>query len=149
MLRDTIVNSQQLAQKTDGVLAFYDISRSKWQSVSRHVVTFGISQPNFSASRWMSCIDGIKSNQSGYRVPRNATITSLTIQTSKSSTATFRLRRNGVGTDLYSASLITEEGKTFNPLDVDLFGDDWVQIFITDVGTSGNPVVTLELAWRY
>ena len=111
MLRDTIVNTQTLAQKADGILAFYDISRSKWQSITRQTVTFGIKQKNLSAERWLSCIGDIRTNQSGYKIPRDGTITSLTLQSEDLATASFKIRRNGVLIDLHSLDLVNQAGK--------------------------------------
>jgi len=156
MLRDTIIakatdstSSMQFTQDTDGVLKFYDISRSKWLSTSRQVIEYGIDHVNISSNRWMITSGGVKSNNSGYRLPRNATITSVTAQTTNSSTCTFLIKRNDVATTLYPFSLNAQQGKAQDNLDIELNEDDYLQVQISSItGNVDYPIILIEIAWR-
>jgi len=94
-------------------------------------------------------IDGIPTNITGYKIPRNATITSITIQCQNNTgTSNFIIRRNNILTNLYSTSS-SVSGLSVDNLDVDIDKDDWLQIYLNVVsGNINSPILILELAWR-
>ena len=83
MLRDIAQSSQRLYQDSNGILLFYDYSRSKFLSTLRESLSFGINHRNISANQWLFLTGKIPSNVVGYKIPRDATITAITIQTKK------------------------------------------------------------------
>lgn len=152
MLRDTISIGQlnvNIKQDSNGILLFYDNSRSKYLSSSRESFSFGLPNRNISSNRWLMITSGIYSNLSGYRTYRNATITSLSVQTENLSYCTFYIRRNGTGSNIYPITLNNETGKSLDNLDENLNINDYLQCYL--VINSGNvdyPNLLVELAWR-
>lgn len=148
MLRD-IVPPSQFKQLSDGILLFYDINRTKFLSTDRSIFTFGIDSRNLAIDTWMRAIDSIPSNNSGYKLVRNGTIVSATVQTQNIADCTVYIRRNNDFTNLTSLILNGVDSQTNNTLNIDLNANDWMQSYITI--TSGNvdyPILTLEIAWR-
>jgi len=149
MLRDTIPGLAAQLRQDNGLLLFYDLYRSKWISAARENLTFGINHRNIANDRWLALISGTYSDVTGYRIPRNATITAITAQTQNLSNCVFRIRKNSSPLNIISISLIGEVGKSNDDLDIDLSQDDYLQCYIEV--TSGDvdfPTILLELAWR-
>lgn len=152
MLRDVITpstNQHQLKQDSHGVLLFFDNSRSKFLSTTRQTYKFGIDHRSISNNRWLHAVNKIGTNVTGYRIPRNATITAITIQSQNiTGTSTFNIRRNDNLTNISSTALSTA-GITSDDLNVDIDKDDWLQLFMTvSSGNISYPLFVLELAWR-
>jgi len=149
MLIDTITQNQILKQDVNGLLQFYDASRSRWLSVSRQTIGFGLDHKNISDNRWFNMIGTVGSNTSGYRVPRDCIITCITVQTQNNSNCDIIVRKNDDTSEITSITLSAESGKTSDDLDVELDANDYIQLFLQI--TSGNidyPEVIIELAWR-
>jgi hypothetical protein len=152
MLRDVIAtstNQHQLKQDSHGVLLFFDNSRSKFLSATRQTYKFGIDHRSISNDRWLYAVDKIVTNVTGYRIPRNATITAITIQSQNiTGSTTFNIRRNDNPTNISSTAL-SAAGITSDDLNVDVDKDDWLQLFMSvSSGNISNPLFVLELAWR-
>lgn len=152
MLKDTIVRgqTQTYTQDAHGILLFYDNSRSKTLSITRESFPFGINHRNITSSQWMTLVGRNRSNLTGYKIPRNATITSLSVQTQNSvADCTFYIRRNGVVTNLTSITLVGQVSNVIDDLDIDLNNDDWLQVYLqVNSGNVDYPTLLLELAWR-
>jgi len=149
MLRDTFVGPGAQFRQDNGLLLFYDLFRLKWISAARENVAFGIDHRNISSDRWMSLISSIYSNVVGYRIPRNATITAVTIQTQNLTTCTFRIRKNNSPANIMSINLAAESGKSNDDLDIDLSENDFLQCYLENItGNVDYPTLLLELAWR-
>jgi len=153
MLRDVVTPSQstqQFQQDSNGILLFYDNSRSKYISVSREEFSFGIRHRNITGTRWLAATSNLITNVSGYKIPRNASITAITVQTQNSAAGcTFDIFRNGVAVSLTSISLSSETSKIIDNLDLDLNQGDWLQCQLTVTsGTVDYPMILLEIAWR-
>lgn len=152
MLRDIVGRSsrQGFQQDSNGILLFYDESRSKHLSASREMLTFGINHKSISDTRWMMVVSKIPSAVTGYRLVRNATITSITIQSQNPITdCTFYIVKNDNASTVTSAQITSASYKNIDNLNIDVNADDWLQAYITP--TSGNvdlPVLVLEFAWR-
>jgi len=150
MLRDTITPSQlNIKQDINGVFLFYDTTRNKYLSSSRESFSFGLNNRNISNNRWLMVTSGIYSNLSGYRTYRNATITSLSVQTKNQSFCIFYIRKNGSESNIYNISLNNEYGKSLDNLDENLNINDYLQCYLQI--TSGNvdyPILLVEFAWR-
>ncbi len=153
MLRDTIVNpsqAQQFTQDSNGILLFYDNSRSKYLSTSRQILSFGINHRNIAASQWMMATSRVRTNIIGYKIPRNATITALTIQSQNSvANCSFNIRKNNSVTNIVSVTLVGQTSNVTDNLNVDIDINDWLQVFLqVNSGNVDNPLLNLEIAWR-
>lgn len=153
MLRDTIVNpsqAQQFTQDSNGILLFYDNSRSKYLSTSRQILSFGINHRNIAASQWMMATSRVRTNIIGYKIPRNATITALTTQTQNSvANCSFDIRKNNSITNIVSVTLIGQTSNVTDNLNVDININDWLQVFLqVNSDNVDNPLLNLEIAWR-
>lgn len=152
MLRDTIPKRSggtSFNQTSDGILLFFDSGRTKWLSTARETFVFGINHKNLTSERYMLLAGKLVTSATGIRIPRNATITSITVQTKNSATGTFRIRKNDISSDLATLTLTSEQGKSQSNLSIDLDKDDWIQILMSPgAGQIDYPVLNLEMAWR-
>ena len=149
MLTDTIVRDQAFRQDSNGILQLFDSSRSQWLSVTRSNIYFGINHSNVSCNRWFDSIASVGSNTSSYRIPRNCTITSITIQSQNIANAEIGIRKNNITTDITNIPLSHESGKTLDNLNIELNQNDNIQVFLhVNTGNIDYPVVNIELAWR-
>lgn len=150
MLRDIAPPLPKIKQDVNGILLFYDNSRSKFLSISREVLTFGIDHNNINNSRWMMTTGTVNSNIVGYKIPRNATITSLTIQTKNLVTnCSFDILKNNLPSVETSISLTNESSKSIDNIDIPLNTNDWIQAILNITsGSVDYPILSIELAWR-
>ncbi len=148
MLRD-IVRPINIKQDSNGILLFYDNSRSKYISSTRPIFTFGIDHRNITDNRWMLLTGRIPSNNTGYKIPRKAIITSITVQTENLvPNCSFNIMINDSASNPLTISLVNEVSKVVDNLNTPLSQGDWIQILL--LVNSGNvdfPIFTLELAW--
>jgi hypothetical protein len=148
MLRDTIVKDSALKQE-NGVLFYYDISRGKWVSVFREVFSFTHDHRNIPNDMWLRIEGKIPSNINGYLMPRDSVITGLSAKTENLSDCVFRIRKNGVLTDITSLTFSGQTTGSINSLNINLDAGDYIQCFLEV--TSGNvdyPIVNIEVAAR-
>jgi hypothetical protein len=149
MLRDTIVNTQQFSQNSDGILLFFDQSRTKWISTSRQIIEFGINHKNISTDRWLMTAGGVYTTSTGYKVPRNGTIMSTSIQSTANATCSFLVKRNNNVTTLHTLSLTAQTGKSDDNLDINVNENDWLQVLLSiNTGVISYPVLLIEIGWR-
>ena len=149
MLTDTLNQGQILKQDANGLLQLYDASRSRWLSVARNNIYFGLDHKDIISNRWFNMVGTVGSNTSGYRVPRNCIITCITVQAQNDASCDIIVRKNDSDTEITSVTLSSESGKTSDGLDIEISADDRIQLFLQI--TSGNidyPEVVIELAWR-
>lgn len=137
----------QLSVK-NGILYAYDSVRSKWLSVQRMFITFG--RKGKTKNQYIDHIAG-PSNNSGYRLARNATIVSITGQLDTADSCDIRIRKNDdTITNITSLNISSDVGNSDITINTDLNSDDYLQSYVE---TSGNikvedPLVVLEIAWR-
>lgn len=154
MLVDTIRKSgvgsgTVFNQTTDGILLFYDTGRTKWLSTIRETFTFGIDHINITTERFMQVSGTVITSKTGIRIPRNATITSISVQTSNIATGDFKVRKNNGSSNLIILSLVGNQGKSQDNVSIDLNQNDWIQVLASPgAGQIDNPILILELAWR-
>jgi hypothetical protein len=147
MLRDTIQNP--FRQNSVGIMEFYDSTRNTFVSLARETVSFGIGHRGIVTSRYLYAAGKVQTKTTGYRLQRNAIITSLAVQTSNDASGTFTIRRNDSNTSLYDLTLFNEKGKSIDGLNILIDKDDWLQIYLNNVTIGIDfPVINLELAWR-
>lgn len=136
----------QLSVK-DGILYAYDSVRSKWLSVQRMFLNFG--KRGLSRNQWLAFGTGVLySNNSGYRLARNATIVSITGQLDASGSCDIRLRKNDVASNIASLNINTAIGNEDTSIDVNLDSSDYIQAYIENTNFVQDPVVVVEIAWR-
>lgn len=145
MLKD--VFQQEHRQDVNGILYFYDVNRNKWLS-NREIITFDYNHKNVGAPRYLK-FGGVFTNNSGFRNIRDATITSLCVQTESISTGTFQIqvKRKAIIIDLLSISLNSEIGNIFDNINLDVQQAD-VLIVKAISGVFDYPVVGIEIGWR-
>lgn len=149
MLTDNI-RPLYLIPSNDGVLKFFDSSRSKTLSVSRETLSFGINHRDISGKRWMNMTGKVNSLATGYKILRDATITSITVQTQNIITeARFNIRVNGVDTNLHTSTISSAKGIIEDNLNYDINKGDYLQLFMSVlIGNVDFPIVMIEIAWR-
>ena len=149
MLIDAINKKNPFTQTTDGLLVFYDASRSMNISITRQNISFGINHKSISSDRFLYATGSTQTYSTGYRIYRNGVVTAMSIQSSNNASATISLRKNNLTTSLYDLQLNSESGKSVDNLNVLLSENDWLQVYIHNITLAINyPIVTLEMAWR-
>jgi hypothetical protein len=149
MLRDITRPGIPLTQNSEGILLFNDTSRNKMISVSRENVSFGIKHKNITGNRWLQTTANIPSNILGYKIPRNGTITSVTIQTQNISNCDFEIKKNNVITSIHTLSLVNEVEKINDNINIDINIGDFLQCqLLVNSGDVDYPLIFLEIAWR-
>lgn len=136
----------QLAVK-DGILCCYDGTRSKWLSVQRIYLTFG--RKGNTSNQYLNFAAGdLPSNNSGYRIPRNATVVSISAQLDVSGTADMRLRSNDNAANIASLAITAALGAQSNVIDTDISAGDFLQMYSDNATAIADPIVVVEVAYR-
>lgn len=132
-----------------GVLCAYDNTRGKWLSVNREVLIFG--RRGLTRNQYLSYGAGnLPSNNSGYRMLRNATIVGLGLQLDASGTCDINIRKNDVtGTNITSISVSSGTGNQDVSINVDLAQTDFLQAACSSTSGVDDPVVIVEIAYRF
>ena len=149
MLTDTIQIGPRV-QLHDGIIMFYDSTRDKWLSNARQNLTFGIDNKNISHDRWMKMTGGVYSNSTGYRLPREATITSISAESKLIiNDSVFEIRKNRNASSIVTLDVIGATGDEKTLLDIDLNAGDFLQAFLNiRSGTVDYPELFVEFCWR-
>jgi hypothetical protein len=130
-----------------GILYTYDFARSKWLSVQRMFLTFG--KKGKTKNQFLAfAVSNLYSNNSGYRLARNATLVSITGQLDVSGTCDIRIRRNDIATNIATLNISSTIGNSDTALNVDLTADDYIQSYLESVSGVQDPVVVVEVAWK-
>ncbi|WP_282118155.1 beta strand repeat-containing protein [Maribacter aquivivus] len=137
---------QMFVSNDDGILYIYDGTRSKWLSVDRTMVGWGRNSNNTS-NEYLRQFNGALSNQNGWRIVRNGTITAISAQSDIDQTWTFEVRKNDATTVIASITMTGVQGNHNNTLNVDINEGDFIQAYCN--GTSVDyPETLIEIAWR-
>lgn len=131
----------------NGLLYEYDDDRSKWLSVQKITLFFGRS--GNTKNQYLNFgVGTLASNNSGFRIARNATIVSMSGQLDASGTCDMRLRKNDTATNIATLSLAATAGATDLTTDVDLAAGDYLQSYLDADSGVPDPVLVIEIAWR-
>jgi len=136
-------------QGNDGLLYHFDMNRSKWLSVNRETLSFGINAKNITGNRYMST-GKLYSNLSGQKLLRDITITGISVQTGNfQCTFNVHIHKNGNTNSIYSVNLFNEASKVVDNINFDAYKDDFIQMSIenSDIGVS-YPEISVEYSWR-
>jgi hypothetical protein len=132
-----------------GIVYTYDGARAKWLSVQRQTFIFGRS--GTTADQYLNFAGGGISSKSGYRMPRNACVVGMTVQTSNSKNYLIHLRKN----DNDAADLVTltvaGTGQSNTTINREIYANDYLQCYLEFTGTGygvDDPIVMIEVAWR-
>jgi hypothetical protein len=133
--------------RTDLNLTFqYDGSRSKWLSVTQMFLDWG---SNNASGSYLN-IHGAAATQTGYLMPRNGTILSVTaICASGNQSKQLEIRKNNIGTTpLKTFSLSSGSYSSIND-NIDFNTTDYIQAFATSSGQPARDVVVMVIiGWR-
>lgn len=146
MLRDVVTDKYR--QTSEGLLALYDQSRSKWLSAARQVVYFGINHIAVKPERWLKIAD-VYSLNSGFELIRDMTVVAASIKVKNITTGEITLKYYRGGS-LYTATtlqLTAEAEESWNDLDIDLEVSD-VLVAVMTSGEMDCPVLSVELATK-
>jgi hypothetical protein len=145
-LPTTGLQDGQLAVK-DGIMYIYDSTRTKWLSVQREVLIFG--RRKRVKNQYLNfAVGNLSSNNSGYRIPRNATITAMTGQLDASGTCNIHVRRNDTATNITSLSISSSNGNVDISTNVDINANDFLQCYLSASNRVEDPVFMIEIAYR-
>ena len=137
----------QLAIK-DGILCIYDSTRAKWLSVQREFLVFGRS--GNTRNQYLNFgVGNLPSNNSGYRMQRNATIVSISGQLDNIGTCDMNVRRNDTASNILTMAITSALGNADVSSNIDVSATDFIQAYLSTT-TSGveDPVMIIEIAWR-
>jgi len=149
MLRDIVRPNINLVQNTDGVVLFFDTTRNKMVSITRENLTFGIKHNNISGERWLQTTSNIPTNILGYKIPRDGTITAITVQTQNMANCAFETKKNNAISAIHTMSLSNELEQINDNLNIDVNLGDYIQTkLLVNSGNVDYPLLYLEIAWR-
>ncbi len=135
----------------DHILCIYDSVRSKWLSVQRMFLVFGIRSGGGmgTTNQFMEFYAGsLTSNNSGLRMARNATIVSLAGQLDASGTCTMQIRKNDAATVISSLTITAALGAQDTAINVDLVAGDFLQSYLSNTNAVEDPMFMVEIAWN-
>ena len=145
-LPTTGLQDGQMAVK-DGMLFVYDSTRAKWLSVQRETLVFGRRRRvrnqylNFAAGN-------LSSNNSGYRIPRDACIVAMSGQLDNSGTCQMRVRRNDTATNIATLSISSALGDSDISANIDINANDYLQSYLSASSRVEDPMFVIEIAFR-
>lgn len=144
------IKSKGHVVKDDGRSVIYDINRSKWLSVARLPVKFGIPHRASPANRWMHEDTGIPTNIWGYDFVKDVVITSLVFKSATVGTGKFSITElsSGVHTVKYELNLTAQDSESIDDLNVDITVGNAICIR-QDTGLFSYPGILLEVAYNY
>lgn len=135
----------------DGILCIYDAARTKWLSVQRQFLTFG--RAGSTKNQYLNFgVGSMPSNNSGYRMQRNATIVSVSGQLDASGTCTMNVRRNDTSSNIHTLDINAAFGNvdiSASTANVDVSATDYLQAYLATTSSGvEDPVMVIEIAWR-
>lgn len=140
-------NDGDLFYRTDLNLAFqYDGSRNKWLSMTQMYLDWGANNAN---GRYLN-IHGATATQTGYLMPRNGTIISITAKTSSGNQSKdLEIRRNNDNTTPLATFALSGGSYSSTTANVDFSAGDYLQTYASSVGVpSRDIVVMITIAYR-
>lgn len=139
-------NNGEFFVASNGLLHAYDATRSKWLSVDRVSVFWGRNSNN-TTDEYLRQNNGATSDNNGWRMIRNGTITAISVQCNADQTYTVEIRKNDSTTVIASLDVDNSQGNHDATINVDFDEGDFLQCYLN--GTSIDyPQVMLEIAWR-
>ncbi len=131
----------------NGMLYIYDSTRTKWLSVHRDVLVFG-RRRNVRNQFLNFGVGNLASNNSGYRMPRNATIVAMTGQLDANGTCDMRVRRNDAALNIATLTITAASGAIDVSTNIDINANDYLQSYLSASSSVQDPVFMIEIAYR-
>lgn len=130
----------------DGLVYQYDGTRSKWLTVFKQALQFG--SPRADGQYLM--INGARAAQTGFLMPRDGAITSVTVRTSGGlATKALQVRRNNNAVTPLLSFNLTGGSYTNNSANINFSAGDYLQVFVRPTGIRINhPVAVVEISYR-
>lgn len=145
-LPTTGLGAGQLAVK-NGILFIYDSARSKWLSVERMYLIFG--RKGKTSNQYLDFGGGkLPSNNSGLRIPRDATIVAMSAQLDANGTSNFRIRKNDNSTNIETLLVNAALGAHSTTLNTDINAADFLQCYSDNASKVSDPMIIVEIAYR-
>lgn len=133
-----------------GILFVYDGTRAKWLSVQRQFLVFG--RKGITANQYLNFSAGtLASNNSGYRLGRNATIVSMTgqLDTTSTSIVDMYVRKNDLAGNISTLTIGNGSiGASDISTNIDVLADDYLQSYIANTNNVEDPMFIIEIAYR-
>ncbi|MGJ8737723.1 hypothetical protein [Zobellia laminariae] len=142
----TGTESGQIFMGDDGILYAYDGSRTKWLSVDRTMVGWGVNNP-VTTLAYMRQFNGAESNKNGWRMLRDGTITGITVQTENANTWTLEIRKNDGLIPIAVLAIAATEGGQDDTMNIDFNQGDFLQAYCNGIAVE-YPETLIEIAWR-
>ena len=142
----TGTESGQIFMGDDGILYAYDGSRTKWLSVDRTMVGWGVNNP-VTTLAYMRQFNGAESNKNGWRMLRDGTITGITVQTENANTWTLEIRKNDGLIPIAILAIAATEGGQDDTMNIDFNQGDFLQAYCNGIAVE-YPETLIEIAWR-
>lgn len=132
---------------SDGLLFVYDATRGKWLSVQRQYLTFG--RRRNTRNQYLNFgVGNMPSNNSGFRMIRNATIVGLSGQLDSNGTCDMQVRRNDTATAISTLGITAANGAVNNIANIDVNANDYLQSYLSAAASVAEPVFIIEIAYR-
>jgi len=90
----------------------------------------------------------LTSNNSGYRLARNATIVSMTGQLDTSGSCDVRVRKNDGASNIATLNISSSVGNSDVTANTDVSADDYLQSYLESASKVEDPMLVIEVAWR-
>jgi len=142
------VGGYQWYNTNNNILYCYDSTRTKWLSIEKHTIVYG--KKGITNNQYLYYYGGnIPSNLSGYRIPRDCCITSMSAQFSDLGTGTFYIRKNHDASNVISFDVLNDYGNSDNSINIDFNEGDIIQCYFdSSFNNIKDPMVILEFAWK-
>lgn len=131
-----------------GIPFVYDADRSKFVSVERELLSFG--RAGNTKNQFLNFgVGELPSNNSGFRMIRDAVITGMSGQLDAAGNCTVAIRKNSEATNIATMAIATPVlGNQMASLNINLNQGDSIQGFLQSVDKVEDPVALVEIAWR-
>jgi hypothetical protein len=136
----------------NGIPYIYDQVRLKWLSMFRDTFVFG--RQGITQNGWLAFgVGALASNNSGYRLGRNAVITMITAQVDKNvvnGNADINVRRNDTTPNIATLTILSgTAGASVDTYNVNVLKDEFIQCRVDKATTGGieDVVVRIEIAY--
>jgi hypothetical protein len=136
----------------DDLLYYFDGIRNKWLSVSTVLFELGRNTLAYNTAGYLGIADTFHSSTNGIILPKNGTITAISIQNSTSITRTIEVRLNNSAVNKVDISLEATSSKVITNTNLDFSVNDLLHVYVA-TATSGNTISAvsciIEINWRH
>ncbi len=142
----TGTESGQIFMGDDGILYAYDGTRMKWLSVDRTMIGWGMNSA-ITTNAYLRQFNGADSDNTGWRMLRNGTITGISAQSNNANTWTVEIRKNDGLIPITALVITAADGNQDATLNVDFNEGEFLQAYCNGISVE-YPEALIEIAWR-